>query len=262
MLLADRVAIVTGGAEGIGKGIALQFAREGCSIVVIVDMQREEGERAANRISEMGRNGIFMECDVADSRQVKRAIDDVIEKFGKIDILVNNAGIGPLPKPISDVPEEEWDKVLAVNLKGTFLCSKAVTPHMKKRRSGRIINISSIAAIHPFGPVIHYSASKGGVISFTLNLALELAPFGICVNAILPGMIRTEGHDRFIPPEIDKEDFYAQEGKLIPAQRVGTPEDIAKAAVFFASDLADYVTGDRLLVAGGFPYRFEDYAEH
>jgi 3-oxoacyl-[acyl-carrier protein] reductase len=259
MLLTDRVAIVTGGAEGIGKGIALKFAEKGCSTVVIFDLQQQKAEETIREISDKGGKGVFMSCDVSAGRQVQKTVDEAIERFGRLDILVNNAGIGPLPKSIIDVPEEEWDRVLAVNLKGMFLCSKAVAPHMKKRRYGRIINISSIAAIFPFGPVVHYSASKGGVLSFTVNLALELAPFHICVNAILPGMIRTEGHDRFIPPEINKGDFYMAQGKFIPAQRVGTPEDVAKAVLFFASDLSDYVTGDRLIVAGGFPYRFEDY---
>ena len=261
MLLANRVAIVTGGAEGIGRGIALRFAGQGCSAVVIADLQEQKAKETIKEISDKGGKAVFMSCDVADAQQVRRMVEQTVEKFGGIDILVNNAGIGPLPRSVAEIPEEEWDRVLSVNLKGMFLCCKEVTPHMKKKRYGKIVNISSIAAISPFGPVVHYSASKGGVLSFTITVALELAPFHICVNAILPGMIRTDGHDRFIPPGVDKEAFYADHGAMIPARRVGVPEDIANAALFFSSDLSDYVTGDRLIVAGGFPYKFADYGE-
>ena len=253
MLLSNRVAIVTGGARGIGRGIALRFAEEGSSLA-IVDVLVKEARQTANEISKKGREEVFIECDVSNSGQVKDMVSQVITKFGKVDILVNNAGIGPLPKSITDISEEDWDRVLAVNLKGVFLCSKAVVPHMKEKSYGKIINISSMGAIAPPGPNSHYSAAKAGILGFTRDLALELAPFNICVNAILPGAIRTDMFEKLIPPDTNKEDFFMEMGKMFaPMQRMGTPEDIAGAALFLASDLSGYVTGDRLLVGGGSP---------
>ena len=253
MLLSNRIAIVTGGARGIGRGIALRFAEEGSSLV-IVDVLAREARQTEKEISKKGREGVFIECDVSNSSQVKDMVNQVVNKFGKVDILVNNAGIGPLPKSITDISEEEWDRVLAVNLKGVFLCSKVVVPHMKEKRHGKIINISSMGAIAPPGPNSHYSAAKAGILGLTRDLALELAPFNICVNAILPGAIRTDMFEQIIPPGANKEDFFMEMGKMFaPMQRMGTPEDIAGAALFLASDLSGYVTGDRLLVGGGSP---------
>jgi NAD(P)-dependent dehydrogenase (short-subunit alcohol dehydrogenase family) len=253
MLLSNRVAVITGGARGIGRGIALKFAEEGCS-VVITDVLAEEAKRTVEEVHNKGREGIFVKCDVSNSGQVQRMIDQVIKKFGKVDILVNNAGIGGVPKSITEISEEEWDKLLSINLKGYFLCCKAVVPHMKNKGYGKIINISSMAAISPPAPTINYSAAKAGVLGLTLDLALELAPFNICVNAILPGAIPTDMWNPTIPPGFNKEDFFKEVGKMAsPMQRVGTPEDVAGVALFLASDLSGYVTGDRILVGGGAP---------
>jgi 3-oxoacyl-[acyl-carrier protein] reductase len=253
MLLLNRVAIITGGARGIGRGIALKFAEEGCS-VVITDVLTEEAKRTAEEVHNKGREGIFVKCDVSNSGQVQGMVDQVIKKFGKVDILVNNAGVGGVPKSIIEISEEEWDRLLSINLKGYFLCCKAVVPHMKNKAYGKIINISSMAAISPPAPTIHYSAAKAGVLGLTLDLALELAPFNICVNAILPGAIPTDMWNLAIPPGINKEDFFKEVGKMAsPMQRVGTPEDVAGVALFLASDLSSYVTGDRILVGGGAP---------
>jgi NAD(P)-dependent dehydrogenase (short-subunit alcohol dehydrogenase family) len=257
MLLSHKVAIITGGARGIGKGIALKFAEEGCSIV-IADILVIEARKTLEKISEKGREAIFVQCDVSNSHQVQDMVDQTIRKFGKVDILVNNAGIGAGIKSISDISEEEWDKLLGINLKGVFLCCKAVVPHMKGRRYGKIINLSSCAAIAPPAPLIHYSSAKAGILGLTLDLALELAPFNICVNAILPGLIPTPMWDelKIFPPGVNKEDLFVEMGKtLAPMQRVGTPEDIAGAAIFLASDLSAYVTGDRIIVAGGYPLK-------
>jgi NAD(P)-dependent dehydrogenase (short-subunit alcohol dehydrogenase family) len=183
-----------------------------------------------------------------------RLVEQALRAFNKVDILVNNAGIGPLPLSITVITEEQWDRVMAVNLKGVFLCSRAVIPSMKRNGSGRIVNISSMAAIAPPAPNCHYSAAKAGILGFTRDLALELAPFNICVNAILPGAIRTDMFDSIIPPGVEREAFYAEMGKVFaPMQRMGTPDDIAGAALFLASGLSGYVTGDRLLVGGGSP---------
>lgn len=253
MLLSNRVAVITGGARGIGRGIALKFAEEGCS-VVITDVLAEEAKRTVEEVHNKGREGFFVKCDVSNSGQVQRMIDQVIKKFGKVDILVNNAGIGGVPKSITEISEEEWDRLLSIDLKGYFLCCKAVVPHMKGRRYGKIINMSSLGAISPPAPTIHYSAAKSGILGMTLDLALELAPFNICVNAILPGAIPTDMWDPLVPPGINKEDFFKEVGKMTsPMQRVGTPEDVAGVALFLASDLSGYVTGDRILVGGGAP---------
>jgi 3-oxoacyl-[acyl-carrier protein] reductase len=253
MLLSNRVAIITGGARGIGKGIALKFAEEGCS-VVITDVLLEEAKKTVEEILKKGRDGLFIPCDVSASRQVQEMVAQVMHRFGKIDILVNNAGIGGVPKSIIDVSEEEWDRLLSINLKGVFLCCRAVVPHMREKRYGKIVNMSSMAAIAPPTPNINYSAAKAGVLGMTLDLALELAPFNICVNAILPGAIPTDMWNPLLPPGINKEDFFAEVGKSVaPMQRVGTPAEVAGAALFLASDLSSYVTGDRILVGGGAP---------
>jgi NAD(P)-dependent dehydrogenase (short-subunit alcohol dehydrogenase family) len=256
-MLSNRVAIITGGARGIGKGIALKFADEGCSIV-IADVLVNEAGKTVEQISQKGREAIFVQCDVSKSRQVQDLVDQTINRFGKVDILVNNAGIAGAVKSIVDVSEEEWDRLLAINLKGVFLCCKAVVPYMKKKGYGKIINISSSAAVAPPAPVIHYSASKTGVLGLTRDLALELAPLNICVNAILPGVIPTDIYDdlQVFPPGVKKEDAFAEMGKMFaPMQRLGTPEDIAGVALFLASDLSAYVTGDRIIVAGGYPLK-------
>jgi 3-oxoacyl-[acyl-carrier protein] reductase len=183
-------------------------------------------------------------------------VDKVISKFGKIDILVNNAGALPPTPPIEDITEEEWDKVLALNLKSDFLFCKFVVPHMKRRKYGKIINLSSIGAINPPAHAIHYNTAKAGVIGFTYDLAFALAPFNIYVNAILPGPIRTSFYDHRIGSMSEKEKDAFFEGigiNKVPLQRVGTPEDIAGSALFLASELSSYVTGVTLLVSGGLP---------
>lgn len=252
MMLSNRIAIITGGARGIGRGTAIKFAEEGCSLV-IADVLVAEAEQTLEEIFSRGREGIFVRCDVSDSRQVKDMVRQVFSKFGGVDILVNNAGIGTTPISITDLSEEEWDRVLAINLKGVFLCCKEVVPHMKAKRYGKIINISALAAIAPPAPNIHYSSAKAGVLGFTRDLALELAPFNICVNAIVPGAILTPMLEHVIPADTNKE----IEKAVAPMQRLGTPEDVAGAALFLASSLSGYVTGDRILVSGGSPLRLK-----
>lgn len=257
MLLAGRIGIITGGARGIGKGIALKFAEAGCSIVV-ADLLAEEAEKTVAELQRTGSQAVFLSCDVSDSRQVQAMVDQTISIFGKVDILVNNAAIGPPPRSILVVSEEEWDRVLAVNLKGVFLCCKAVVPHMQERGYGKIINISSMAAVAPPAPDIHYSAAKAGILGLTQDLALELAARNICVNAILPGAIRTEMYDQLVPPNTDKEGFFIEMGKTAnPMERMGLPADIAGVALFLASNLSGYMTGDRLIVGGGSPLRLK-----
>jgi 3-oxoacyl-[acyl-carrier protein] reductase len=254
MLLSNRVALITGGANGIGQGIALKYAGEGCS-VAIADINYPAAVDTVEKISEMGREGLALRCDVTNSSQVKDAVGQVFAKFGKIDILVNNAGGMSAAPPIDELDEELWDKVVDLNLKSNFLFSKAVIPSMKQNRYGKIINLSSIGAINPPKHSIHYNSAKAGVLGFTYDLAYALAPFNINVNVILPGLIQTAFYDSLagLASDQQKNIFFDTLGKMVPLQRIGTPEDIAGAALFLASDLAAYVTGTSLVVSGGLP---------
>jgi NAD(P)-dependent dehydrogenase (short-subunit alcohol dehydrogenase family) len=255
MLLRDRVAIITGGASGMGRATTLRFAEEGCS-VVIADINEAEGAKIIEEVTKKGGSGIFVKCDVTNSSQVQDMVTKTISKFGKIDILVNDAG-GIMGRPsgkIEEVTEEWWHKILDLNLTSQFLCSKAVVPYMKEKRYGKIVNFSSIGATHPVASVTHYHAAKGGVLGLTHNMAVELASFNICVNAILPGPIPTPFWEPLTKGIPDKEAFYAELGKRsVPLGRVGKPEEVAAVALFFASELSSYVTGQSLYVSGGQP---------
>jgi 3-oxoacyl-[acyl-carrier protein] reductase len=256
MLLEKRVAIVTGGAVGIGRGISLKLAEEGCSVVVC-DINEKEGIKTVDEITRKGGTGLFVKCDVTDSRQVNNVVDQAISRFKKVDIMVNNAGGVPnviIGGSIVDVTDEMLDRYLALNLKSTFYGCRAITPHMKERKYGKIINLSSIGAIQPSASVTPYHAAKGGVLGLTVNLAYDLAPYNICVNAILPGPIRTPFWDPVTVRVTDKDALFADIAKKnVPLQRIGTPEDIAGAALFLASDLSSYITGESINVAGGIP---------
>ena len=254
MLLKDKVAIITGGAKGMGRGMAVKFAAEGCA-VAIADIAVKEAEEAVAEIKKKGGKAIAVKCDVTDIRQVADTVARVIEKFGKIDILVNNAGAIAAHTPVEDLTEEAWDKVLALNLKSDFLFCKYVVPYMKKQRSGKIINLSSIGAIQPPAHEIHYNTAKAGVIGFTNDLANALAPFNINVNCMLPGPVRTNFYDARVAAmtEEERDAFFKRLGKKVPLGRVGMPEDMANAALFLASELSSYITGHALPVSGGLP---------
>lgn len=252
MLLEDRVAIVTGGARGIGRGIAIEFARWGCR-VVIADILDGEAKQTLAGVEQAGGTGVFVHCDITDSAQVARVVDVAVAEYGTVDILVNNAGGDPSSMPAADLPEGQWDKVLALNLKGAFLFCQRAIPLMKQKRAGKIINISSLGALHSPHPSAAYHSAKLGMIGMTLDLASELAPHNIHVNAIMPGAIRTECLDSFIEAE-DKDAFYRGVCREIPLGRMGTPQDIGRACVFLASELSDYMTGSILAVAGGQPF--------
>jgi NAD(P)-dependent dehydrogenase (short-subunit alcohol dehydrogenase family) len=254
VLLENRVAVVTGGAKGMGKGIALKFAKEGCDVVVNA-LHIEGAQQVADEIMAMGRKSIAIKADISNSTEVNAMVDQTIKKFGKIDILVNNAG-GAGGGNIDTATEEDWDRTLAVNLKGAFLVCKAVVPYMKKARYGKIINLSSMGAVHPSVSVLSYHCAKAGIVGLTLNLAFELAPFGIYVNCIVPGPIDTPFWDsltRGMSPQQRQDFMSALAKKEVPLGRMGTPEDIAGPALFFASELSSYVTGDVMCVAGGQP---------
>jgi len=254
VLLENRVAIITGGAKGMGRGIALKFAEEGCSVAV-ADISTKEANDTIAELSKRGKEGLAIQCDVTVGTQVQETVDKVVTKFGKIDILVNNAGAIAPHKPIEDVTEEEWDKVLALNLKSHFLFCKYVVPHMKEKKYGKIIGISSIGAIQPPAHETHYNTAKSAIIGFTYDLGKALAPYNINVNAILPGPIRTHFYERMTSSmnEEQQDKFFANLGTKVPLGRAGSPEDIAGAALFLASELSAYVTCETLLVAGGLP---------
>lgn len=257
MLLENKVAIITGGAVGIGKGTAMKFAEEGCS-VAIVDINLDAAKEVVEEIIQKGGDGLAVKCDVTEISQVKTAVDQVIQKYGRIDILMNNAGgmVKLNADPVEDLSEEEWDKVYQLNLKSTFYFTKYVVPVMKEQKNGKIINLSSIGAIQPPHHVAHYNSAKAAALGFTTDLAGGLAPFGINVNAILPGPIRTEFYSQRtdVMNDTEKDAFFEMLGTKVPLRRVGSPEDIAGAALFFASELSSFITAQSLYVAGGLPF--------
>jgi NAD(P)-dependent dehydrogenase (short-subunit alcohol dehydrogenase family) len=254
MLLENRVAVITGSANGMGKAMALKFANEGCDIAV-VDLKLNGAQKVAGEIKSMGRKAIAIKADISVSRDIKSMIEHAIQMLGKIDILINNAGAAG-GGSLENSDENEWDQVLALNLKGAFLACKAAVPHMKKQGYGKIINISSMGAVRPSVSVLAYHSAKAGIIGLTRNLAFELAPFNIYVNCIVPGPIKTPFWDplsKGMSAEQKKTFFAALGKKEVPLGRMGTPEEIAGPALFFASELSSYVTGQILCVAGGQP---------
>jgi 3-oxoacyl-[acyl-carrier protein] reductase len=244
MRLRDRVALVTGGGRGIGRACAVALAREGAH-VAIGDVDPALLDDALNAIEEAGGEGAAFEMDVTDRQQIDRVVDAVCDRFGRIDILVNNAGIYEILS-FEEITEEQWDRLLAVNLKGVFLCSQAVVGGMKAQRGGRIINMSSSAG--KTGGVLcgaHYAVSKAGIISLTKSLAREVGPYGITVNAIAPGRIATP----MIAAASEEENEAMR--RQTPLRRLGTPADVAQTVVFLASDDAGYITGEVIDVNGG-----------
>jgi len=242
MSLNDRVALITGAGQGIGAAIAHRFAREG-AVVVCADIKLEGVQATTESIRSAGGKAEAEVVDVADKAQVEALVSRVVAAHDRLDILINNAGITRDALAMR-MKEEDWDLVMRVNLRGTFLPSQAVIRPMRKRRWGRIVNTSSIAALGNAGQA-NYSASKGGVISLTRTLALELASSGITVNCVAPGAITTPMLET-VPEEIR-----AKFIERIPLGRFGTPDDVAAAHLFFCSDLADYITGQVLFIDGG-----------
>jgi len=241
--LAGKVALVTGGAQGIGKAIALLLAQNG-SDIVISDINLEKAEETVKEIEGTGQRAMAIKVDVANSGEVERMVQTILERFGHIDILVNNAGIAR-DKLILRMSEEDWDAVLGVNLKGTFNCTKAIIRHMSKQRSGKIVSIASVVGEMGNAGQANYSASKAGVIGFTKTIAREFAQRGVNVNAIAPGYIETPMTDAL--PGKAKEELR----RLIPMDRLGRPEDVAEAVLFLVSEASSYITGQVLNVNGG-----------
>ena len=254
MFLKDRVAIVTGSATGMGRASAIKLAEEGCAVVV-ADIKDIEANLTVEAIKARGGKSVFIHTDVTKKQQIQDMATQTAKTYGKIDILVNCAGGVPGNQGLlSEITEELWQKVIDLDLKNVFLCCQAVAPYMQKQGYGKIVNISSIGACHPSVSVTHYHTAKAGVVGLTINMAFELAPQNITVNAILPGPIRTPFWDPVIKDAADPDArFAAIAKKEIPMQRLGTPEEIAGAVLFFASDMSSYVTGQILIAAGGQP---------
>jgi len=254
MRLEGKSAIITGAGRGIGKATALMFAREGADVLV-PDLDPATSEQVAQEIRAFGRKGVALQMDVTRMADVRRMVETALEAFGKIDILVNNAGITLVRYPL-ELTEADWDRTLNLNLKAVFFCSQAVAREMIKRRTGVILNASSVSGRVGRPMMVDYCASKFGVIGITQGLAMALAKYGVRVNAVAPGIVDT---DMWV--SIDRE-WAALEGKPagaikesrvanIPLGRIETPEDVAKLYTFLASDEAAYITGQTYNVCGG-----------
>jgi len=249
MRLQNRVAIITGAASGIGRASALLFAREGARVIA-VDRDEEGVAETAHANSETGGTIAFQRCDVSDTAQVQKTVDDTLAMFGRIDVLFNNAGID-LSKDLVDTTPEEWDHVMAVNLRSVFLMMRAVIPQMKRQHGGSIINTASGVGLRPRPTLAAYCASKGGVIALSKAAATELGEYGIRVNALCPGMIDTAMNRRVIESHPDPEAALARMMLNYPLGRMGTVEEVAYAALFLASSESGYMTGTAFTVDGG-----------
>ena len=244
---AGRVAVVTGAARGIGAGTAKRFADEGASVAVL-DLDEQAAAASAEALGAAKALGIA--CDVADAASVDSAVSRVVDELGRVDILVNNAGV-TRDNLLFKMSEDDWDTVMNVHLRGSFLMSRAVQKHMVGAKYGKIVSLSSVSALGNRGQA-NYSAAKMGLQGFTRTLALELGPFGINVNAVAPGFIVTEMTDATARRlGLEPEEFRTSAAALNPVRRVGYPEDIAAAVAFLCSDEASYITGQTLYVDGG-----------
>ena len=244
MRFANRVAVVTGSARGIGKAIATRLSAEGAA-VVIADVDRETAEIAAKELEAAGGEAMVLALDVSDPVQVAAAVRSVLQRFARIDILVNNAGIVGEVTPILQTSDAEWHRVMAVNLHGTFYCSRAVLPAMLSRRYGRIVNLASVAGKEGNANMAAYSVSKAGVICFTKSLAKEVAREGITVNCVTPALTETDMARGFSPEQ------KALLASKVPMGRLASPDEIAAVVAFLASEEASFVTGAAYDASGG-----------
>jgi NAD(P)-dependent dehydrogenase (short-subunit alcohol dehydrogenase family) len=242
--LQGRVALVTGAARGIGRGIAIELARAGCRVALNDLGAAQPLADAAAEVRALGGDVMTVEADVADPGGVSTMIDAVVERFGRLDVLVNNAGVQTVG-PLLDVTPADWDRVMATNAKGCFLCTQAAARHMRTRKAGVIVNIGSGCCKVPFPELAAYSASKAAIDMFTKVAAIELGPLGIRVNCVAPGAVDIERTRQEHP------DYAGFWGRATPLRRVGVPQDIAQAVVFLATDAGAFITGQTLWVDGG-----------
>ncbi len=243
--LSGKTAIITGGAQGIGEAIGLGFAHYGADLVV-ADRQLEKARKVADAAVGIGRRAMAFELDVSDKIKVERMVSEAVEEYGRIDILVNCAGMN-IRNPVIDISEDDWDKILSVNLKGTFLCCQAVGRIMIGQKKGKIINMASVSSVLAHPERATYAASKGGVIQITKVMANEWAKYNINVNAISPAAVDTA----FIAGMKSSDEKLKTELSRIPLGRLAQPEDIVGTAIFLASEASDFVTGHNLFVDGG-----------
>ena len=245
--LARKVAFVTGAASGIGRITAVAFAQRGASVGV-ADIDQQRNHETASMITEVGGQAIAVRCDVTRGEDVQAALDQTVEAFGRLDYAFNNAGAEQEPKPTAEITEEEWDRIITINLRSVFLCLKYEIPLLLQHGGGAIVNTSSGAGVKVFGRGAAYAAAKHGVIGLTKDAALDYAGANIRINAICPGIINTEMMDRFTGGTDEGRDrVIAQE----PIGRMGRPEEIAAAVVWLCSDAASFVTGHALVADGG-----------
>jgi NAD(P)-dependent dehydrogenase (short-subunit alcohol dehydrogenase family) len=245
MRLQDKVAVITGGGTGIGKAITLGFAKEGAHVVLAArDLPRLQ--KVSEEVKALGRESLAVKMDVLNSKEAGGMVEKTVEKFGKVDILVNNAAIYPAT-PFLEMSEEEWIKVIDVNLNGVFRCTQAVAKEMAKQKSGRIINISSGQGLLGIPLMAHYTATKGALIAFTRAIAAELGPLGINVNCIAGGLFFTDTVKNLLPPE-----FFDNFAKSMALRRIGEPEDWVGTALLLASAEGSYITGETISVDGGY----------
>jgi 3-oxoacyl-[acyl-carrier protein] reductase len=245
--LEGKVAVVTGGGRGIGRGICLAFAKEGADLIVNYATKDQPAQEVVEMIQKVGRKAVAVKGNVAVKADAERIIQTAIENFGKIDILVNNAG-ATKPNMLYKMTEDQWDEVVDIHLKGPFLCIQAASKYMMAQKEGRIINVTSSAGVVGTKGQINYSAAKGGIIALTKSAARELADYGITVNVIQPGIIATEMTEK-IRTDPKLQEIYM---RRILLNRFAEPEEIAPAFVFLASDEGSYITGQLIFVDGGY----------
>ena len=253
--LQKQIAVVTGGAQGIGLAICEALGGSGCT-VVIADIRKERMQESCEKLVGRGLLCETVEVDITNEDSVRKLVLHVKNKHGRIDVLVNCAGAPPNVVPFIHLSTPEWDRVIDVNLRGVFFCCREVGVLMARQESGKIINIASLNAVSPAALSVSYNVAKAGVVSLTQTLAVELAPFGVNVNAISPGPVATEFHDTVMPQRaatlgITREAMVERVRASIPLGRWGKPEDVAKAVLFLASDQSAWMTGQNLIVAGG-----------
>lgn len=249
-ILRDKIALVTGASRGIGKAIALSFAKEGADVIVNDIANLQAAEDVVSEIKNLGQTALVVRADVSAKREVEGMVEQVLDEFGRIDILVNNAGVVTV-KPVEEVTEDEWDRDIGVNLKGVFLCSQVVGKSMIKQRRGNIINIASMVAERVLPGHVAYCAAKAGVIALTKVLAIEWAKYNVRVNAIAPGFIKTELVAQLVEKGLRSREEMEMIERRTPLKRWGTPQEVSNIAVFLASEDSAFVTGETVFVDGG-----------
>ena len=247
MKLKDKIALVTGSSRGVGRAVALGFAKQGANVVVNYTSNENAANEVVETIQSMGSKAIAVKADVAQKPEAENLVNSAIDTFGRLDILVNNAGF-TRPSMMIKMTEDQWDQVVDIHLKGAFLCAQAAGLHMKEQKSGKIINVTSVAGIVGTVGQINYSAAKGGIISMTKSIARELARYNVCANVISLGIVATDMSEKIRSDEKLKEIYMNR----ILLKRFAEADDIAPAFVFLASDESNYITGQLLCVDGGY----------